>query len=113
MARLHRIAIRMIEPDKRRTPIVYRYVVMADSLADAKVLAVADWHDREGTDYPSHTLKRIAAVEGHHMDRPLYHCDSYGDRNRTLAPETIPTLAAVRGAQDLLATFDTDEEDPS
>jgi len=117
MVTLFRISIKTKETDKRKNATVFRYVVAALSLDEAKVLAVAKWMDRELDEndlkakFPrirTHTLDKIAEVYGHGMDTLVYNCDIQGDKDHSEQPDTVPALSHVRAARARLDAMDTE-----
>ena len=108
---LFRIAIQLKETDKRKNATVYRYVVLATTLDEAKTLAVAAQVDRERAEYHHHRLENIAAVWGHAMHTLACNCDIYGEKDKTEKPDTVPTVEAVRAARQQLEAFEQAHEE--
>jgi hypothetical protein len=102
----------MKETDKRKPSIVWRYVVMAETLDEAKVLAVAERTGDPDTKWYRDRLTDIAAVWGHPMSTLAYGADNYGEKDRSEKPETVPSLDAVRAAYATLKAFETAHEPP-
>lgn len=109
---LFRIGIKLKETDKRKNASVWRYVIMATTLDEAKTLAVAAWVDPERYTYQTKTLDRIAQVFGHAMGTVAYGCDNYGERDKTEHLETVPSLEAVRAARAVIDAFEQAHEEP-
>jgi hypothetical protein len=105
---MFRISVKMKEADKRKNATVWRYVVMAETLDEAKALAVAE---RVG---PVDCTRRddIAAVWGHPMPTLAYNADNYGEKDRSEKLETVPTPDAVRAARAALDAFERAHEPP-
>lgn len=108
---LFRIGIKVKETDKRKNAMVTRYVVMATTLDEAKVLAVAEWVDPDRYDYKTKTLDKIASVFGHAMGTLAYYADNYGEKDRSEHPESVPSLEAVLAAQRTLEAFEQAHEE--
>jgi hypothetical protein len=105
---LFRISVKMKETDKRKNAVVWRYVVMAETLETAKTLATAERVGR--VDSPLYRLSDIASVGGHAMGTLAYGCDNYGEKDKTERPETVPTLDEVRLARQVLDAFEKAHE---
>ena len=108
---MFRIAIRVKETDKRKNATVYRFVVLAESLNEAKTLAAAKWVDPPDYDYRTHDLDKIAAITGHAMNVLAYNADIYGEKDKAEYPETVPTREAIELARAKAAAFEAAHED--
>lgn len=112
MPQLFRIAVKMKETDKRKNAIVWRYVVMAETLDEAKALAMGARLSPEDSEYGSTRWEHVAHVWGHPMSTLAYGCDNYSEKDKTEHPDTVPPLAVVREAQRRLNRYEKEHEDP-
>lgn len=110
---MFRISVKMKETDKRKNATVWRYLVMAETLDEAKTLAVAARVNPDPTPGFYHErLEHIAAVWGHPMPTLAYNADNYGEKDCSEKPETVPSLDAVRAAYATLKAYEEAHEPP-
>jgi hypothetical protein len=104
--RLYRIAVQMKESDRRTNAVVWRYVVLATSLPQAKAIAVATRTDS------GYQWDDVGRVYGHVLESCAYQCDNYGEKDRAPRPETVPSREEVEAARLVQRAYEAAHAEP-